>query len=134
MINIHDSLFVQIFFGFWPIIWKLIQNLKKSFPLVCRAGRDKLIDIKTLHFDQYSRLAIHFNIFWFSVINLKTNLKFQKSFPLVYRTQDESIDVKHQRFNIKTKSSYSFEDRGTDRQTDGRNRFWNVATLKDLSN
>ena len=43
-----------------------------------------------------------------------------KSFPIVCRAcGDKSIDVKHQTFNIKTKSSYSFEDCGTDGQTDG---------------
>ena len=31
---------------------------------------------------------------------------------------------------IKMKSSYSFEDCGTNRQ----NQFWNIATSKDLSN
>ena len=44
-----------------------------------------------------------------------------KSFPIVCRAcGDKSIDVKHQTFNIKTKSSYSFEDCGTDGQTDGK--------------
>ena len=48
----------------------------------------------TLHFDQYSRLAIRFNIFQFSSIYSKTNMKFEKSFPLVCRARwDESIDV-----------------------------------------
>ena len=45
-------------------------------------------------FDQYSYLAIRLNIFLFSAINSKTNLKFEKSFPLVYRAcQDESNDI-----------------------------------------
>ena len=48
----------------------------------------------TLQFDQYSRLAISLKLFRFSVNNSKT------------------------------KSSYSFEDRGTDRQ----NRFRNVLS------
>ena len=47
----------------------------------------------------------------------------------MYRARwDESIDVQHQIFMIKTKSSYSFEDRGTDRRTEKRNRFWNVLS------
>ena len=46
------------------------------------------------------------------------NLK-KKSFPLVCRARQEvSIDVKHQRIMIIAKSSYSFEDRGTDRQSE----------------
>ena len=32
----------------------------------------------TLHFDQYSRLSIRLNIFWFSAKISKTNLKFEK--------------------------------------------------------
>ena len=32
----------------------------------------------TLHFDQYSRLAIPLTIFRFSAINSKTNSKFEK--------------------------------------------------------
>ena len=57
----------------------------ESNPLICN----------TLHFDQYSQLAIRFNIFWFSASNLKTNLKFEKkNFPIVCRTcRDESIDA-----------------------------------------
>ena len=52
-----------------------------------------------------------------------------KSFPIVCRAyRDKSIDVKHQTFNIKTKSSYSFEDRGTDGGTDRRNRSRNVLS------
>ena len=48
----------------------------------------------TMHYDQYSRLAICLNIFQFSVINSKTILKFGKSFSLVSRTcRDESIDI-----------------------------------------
>ena len=75
---------------------------------------------KFKHFDQYSRLTIHMNIFRFSAINSKMNLKFFKSFPLVCRTRhDEFIDIWHQRFKIKTKSSYSFEDRDTEGETDG---------------
>ena len=33
-------------FGFWPIIRKRTWNMKKSFPLVCRASRDESIDVK----------------------------------------------------------------------------------------
>ena len=45
--------------------------------------------------------------------------KFKKSFPLVCRAcQDESIDIQHQRFRIKTDASYSFEDRAKDRLTE----------------
>ena len=57
--------------------------------------------------------------------------KIEKSFPLFCRgCTDESIDVNHQRFRIKTKTSYSFEDRGTDRKTESISE----CTLKDLSN
>ena len=56
---------------------------KKNFQLVCRAFQEKSIDINiynSLHFDQYSHLAIRFNIFLFSAINSKKNFKFVKSF------------------------------------------------------
>ena len=80
---------------------------------------------ETLDLDKNSRLAIRFNIFWFSAIP-----KFQ-SFPLVCRAQrDKSSDAQHQRFRIKTKSSYSFEDCGRDCQTESISKY----TLKDLSN
>ena len=36
------------------------------------------IDLTTLEFGQYSRLAVRFNIFQFSAINSKTDLKFEK--------------------------------------------------------
>ena len=74
-----------------------------------------------MHFDQSSRLAIRLKIFLFATINSK----FDESFSLVGRAcacREKYIDVQHQRFRIKTKSSYSFEDRGTDR----RNQFQNV--------
>ena len=41
---------------------------------------------KTLHFDQYSRLAIRSNIIIINNNNLKMNLKFKLSFPLVCRS------------------------------------------------
>ena len=45
-------------------------------------------------FDQYSRLAIRLNIFSFLVINLKKNLKLEKSSPLVCRAhRHKSNDV-----------------------------------------
>ena len=50
-------------------IWKknvsLVAELVESNPLI----------YNTLHFDQYSCLAIRFNIFRFSANNAKTNLK-----------------------------------------------------------
>ena len=54
---------------------------------------------------------------------MEINLKFEKSFPLICRDRrDKSIDVasyvQHQTFKIKTKFRYSFEDRGTDGQTE----------------
>ena len=59
-------------------------------------------------------------------------MKFEKkSFPLICRARsDESTDEYYQRFRIETKSSYSFEDRGTDGQTESISE----CTLKDLSN
>ena len=80
---------------------------------------------------------IHWYITDCNLINIHASLLFKKkfglgqkfgiwkknNFPLVCRARwDKSINVLHQRFRIKMKSSYSFEDRGTD----GRNRFWNV--------
>ena len=47
-----------------------IRNLKKSYPLVCRACQDESIDYNTLHFDEYSRLTIGLNIFRFFAISL----------------------------------------------------------------
>ena len=71
----------------------------------------------TLQFDQYSRLAIRLDNFRFSAINSKTNLKFEKKFPLVCRdSRNDPIDIQHRRFKTKIKASYSFVDRGTDRQ------------------
>ena len=48
-----------------------------------------------MKFEQYSRLAICLNIFWFLVNNSKTISKFEKKiFPLVCRAcQDLSIDI-----------------------------------------
>ena len=46
---------------------KGFQNLKKKNSLVCRVCRDEPIDIyiqNTLHFDQYSRLAVYLNFFF----------------------------------------------------------------------
>ena len=58
-------------------------------------------------------------------------MKLEKIFLLICRARwDESIDVYHQIFRIKTKSGYSFEDCGTDRQTESISE----CTLKDLSN
>ena len=52
---------------------------KKNFPLPSFV---ELVEsnplILTLHFDQYSRFAIHLNIFWFSSNNSITNSKFEK--------------------------------------------------------
>ena len=62
----------------------MIPKFEKSFSSVCRACRDKSY---TLHFDQYSRLAIRLNIFRLSAINSKTNSKFEKSLPLVCRAR-----------------------------------------------
>ena len=56
-----------------------------------------------------------------------------KSFPLACRARwDESIDIWHQRIKIKMKSHYIRLNIVV--QTDGRNRFRNVGTVKDLSN
>ena len=53
-----------------------------------------LLVYNTLHFDQYSRLAISLKICLFSANNSNTNSKFEKSFPLVCRSRwDESTDV-----------------------------------------
>ena len=52
---------------------------KKIFPyFVELVETNTLIYIiyKTLYFDQYSRLAIRLNIFWFSAKNSETYLKF----------------------------------------------------------
>ena len=51
-----------------------------------------------LHIDQYSRLAIRFDIFQFSANNSKTNMKFEKSFPLVCR---ELVKSNPLMYNIK---------------------------------
>ena len=69
---------------------------------------------------------------YFSGINSKTNLIFEKSFKFVCRTRrDKSIDVCiTSKIYDKKKSRYSFEDRGTDGQTES---IWE-CTLKDLSN
>ena len=48
--------------------------------------------------------------------------KFEESFTLACEARrDESIDVQHQRFRIKTKFSYLFEDHSTDRRTQFQN-------------
>ena len=85
----------------------------------------------TLHFDQYSRLSIHLNIFiLFLAITSKTNMKLEKNFPLVCRARwEESLDVQHQTFKKNTKPYYSFEDQGTDRQI---NFGMYSQSLKDL--
>ena len=109
----HECINTKRYYYFWKNCFyfkKWFQNMKKSFPLVCRAFRDKIIYVQqynTLHFDQYSRLSICLNIFEFSVNNTKNNLKFEKK--IVCRDhRDESIDVQ-QRFRIRTKDSYSFK-------------------------
>ena len=58
--------------------------------------------------------------------------KLEKIFSSVCRGRwDEPIDVQHRTFQIKTKSRYSFQDRGTtDRQTESISE----CTLKDLLN
>ena len=84
-----------------------------------------------MQFDQYSRLTIVLNKFRFSAKNSKNNSKFEKSFPLVCRARwDKSIRVQHERFKIKIKSRYLFEDRDTDRRMESISE----CTLKGLSN
>ena len=44
LFNIHASLFVRIVFQFSANISENIRNLKKKFPLLCRARLDESID------------------------------------------------------------------------------------------
>ena len=72
----------------------MITKLEKSFHKFVEIVETNPLICKTLHFDQYSRLAICFNIFRFSAINSKTNLNRKKCFPLVCRARrDKSIDA-----------------------------------------
>ena len=82
----------------------------------------------TLPFDQYSRLVIRLNIFRFSAIYSKMNLKLEKNSIVCRARRDKSTDVWHQTFKTQTKPCYSFEDRGTDRQMESISE----CTLKDL--
>ena len=55
---------------------KRFRNLKKNLhQFVELVEANPLIYYNTLHFDQYSSLAICLNIFRFSANNLKTNLE-----------------------------------------------------------
>ena len=87
-----------------------------------------------MHFDQYAR---GLNIFRFpaKIFGFRPKIRKQirnlKKILLICKARwDESIDVKHQRFGIKMKSSYSFEYRGIDRQMESISE----CTLKDISN
>ena len=66
-------------FCFWPIIRERIRNLKKkNFHWFVELVKTNPLMYNTWHFDQYSRVAICLNIFWFSANNSKPNLKFEK--------------------------------------------------------
>ena len=72
----------------------MIPKIEKAFHWFVEFVKTNPLMYNTLQFGQYSRLAIRLNIFWFSAINSKTNLKYEKSFSIVCRAcQDESIDV-----------------------------------------
>ena len=73
------------------LIQKLFKNLKKAFHHFVELVKTNLLLCNTMHFDQYSLLAILLNIFLFSANNSKTNLK-KKTFHNRAR-RDESIDV-----------------------------------------
>ena len=136
MINIHALIAIPLnIFLFSAIIPKTNLKFEKSFSLVCRACWEKSIDIAITH---WNLINIHASLFvWkfygFWKKNSKMNSKLEKCFPLVCRPcWDKSIDVSHQIFRIKMKSSYLFEDRGTDRQTESISEV--SYSLKDLSN
>ena len=57
----------------------MIQKFeKKTFYWFVELVVTNLLKYIILHFDQYSHLVIRLNIFLFSVINSKTNLKLEK--------------------------------------------------------
>ena len=73
------------------------NELKKSFPLVCRAWQNEFTDM--WHFEIWSIFKVLFEpcysliIFWFSAIIEK---RIEKSFPIVCRAwQDEFTDMWH---------------------------------------
>ena len=68
---------------------------KKNFSIVGRACRVKSIDVGITHCTLINiHISIRLNIFWFSANDSKTNLKFEKSFPLVCRAcWDKSNDI-----------------------------------------
>ena len=67
---------------------------KKAFHWFAELVESNPLIYNTFKFDQYSHLVIRLNIFRFPAIYSETNLKFEKSFPLVCTTcQDESIDI-----------------------------------------
>ena len=104
----------------------LFRNLKKVFRQFVELVESNPLIYNTLHFDQYSRLTILLDIFRYSAKISKTNYKFEKNFPLVCRAcQDESIDVQHQRFRIKTKPAIRLK---IVVQTDRRNLFRNLLS------
>ena len=74
-----------------------------------------------MHFDQYSRLAIHLNIFRFLDKISKTNSKFQKSFPFVC-----GIETNPLIYNINDLKQSPAIRMKIVVQTDGHNRFQNV--------
>ena len=66
---------IFVFFFFWSIIRKRIQNWKKTFHYFVYFDKTNPLIYNALLFDQYSRLTISSNIFRFSANNSKTNLK-----------------------------------------------------------
>ena len=67
--------------------------MKKAFYSFVELVKTTPLIYNTLHFDQYSRLAIRLNIFRYSAIKSETILKFEKNPLVCWARYDKFIDV-----------------------------------------